>query len=248
MLKLFKSESLKYKRTFTKGLMLGAPFFFVLYAFLSLQQLTSENNYFIYTVFNWWPLIFVPLGISLVCILYTKKEKKTGQYRLLRCYDIDLKRVWYSKVVAIAYFMLISNIILLSILLAIKIIIPSSISSIVPVIVAVIIIWITSLVLIPINLWMADRLGIVGTFTISFIGSIAGVIVATESIWFTVPWSWGLRLMCPIIGVHPNGVPLEASDILCNAAVIPVGILISIISFAIFTILTGILYAKREVA
>ena len=82
---------------------------------------------------------------------------------------------------------------------------------------------------------------------IGVIGFIVGVLAAGESYWVYVPWSWPTRLMCPIIGVHPNGTLLDASDPLRDFSVIPIGIVLAIIAFIIFTILTSIWFSKREV-
>lgn len=78
MLNMIQSERLKYKRTFAKKLVYIAPFFFVLYAIITMPTINSEYNYFEYTVFNWWPLIFAPLGTSLIASLSAMREKSRG--------------------------------------------------------------------------------------------------------------------------------------------------------------------------
>lgn len=75
MLNMIQSERLKYKRTFAKKLVYIAPFFFVLYAIITMPTIHSKYNYFEYTVFNWWPLIFLPLGTALIASLAAMREK-----------------------------------------------------------------------------------------------------------------------------------------------------------------------------
>ncbi len=66
------------------------------------------------------------------------------------------------------------------------------------------------LALIPIQLWAATWKGVFLSIGLAFAGMMAGVLAAPSDFWYAVPWSWATRLMCPIIGVHPNGTFLGA--------------------------------------
>ena len=52
--------------------------------------------------------------------------------------------------------------------------------------------------------------------------------------------------MCPLIGVHPNGITLNQGDPLLNGDVIGIGIILSVISFSILLFITGKLFKKKE--
>lgn len=71
--------------------------------------------------------------------------------------------------------------------------------------------------------------------------------MASESYWMYIPWSWGMRLMCPIVGVHPNGVPLEKGSPLLDPSVIPMGIAISIVIFLLLSFATAFWFSRKEV-
>ncbi len=60
------------------------------------------------------------------------------------------------------------------------------------------------------------------------------------------PYSWATRLMCPLIGVHPNGIVLNQGDPLLNGDVIGIGIILSMVSFSILLFITGKLFEKKE--
>lgn len=107
--------------------------------------------------------------------------------------------------------------------------------------------WLVSLVLIPIQLWAAAWKGILFSMGVAFAGMIAGVMAAPQSYWFLVPWSWATRLMCPIIGVHPNGTELKSGNPLLNSSVIPVGIAVSVILLIIITAISGVWFRRREI-
>ncbi|MFO7161133.1 MAG: lantibiotic immunity ABC transporter MutE/EpiE family permease subunit, partial [[Clostridium] cellulosi] len=107
--------------------------------------------------------------------------------------------------------------------------------------------WIVSLAIIPLQLWIATWKGTFASIAMGFLGLIAGVIAAPKSYWIYVPWSWPIRLMCPIIGVHPNGTLLESTSPLLDASVIPQGIIISIVSLIILAFITAVWFNKKEV-
>jgi ABC-2 type transport system permease protein len=62
-----------------------------------------------------------------------------------------------------------------------------------------------------------------------------------------IPWSWGMRLMSPIVGVHPNGVPLKEGNPLLDPSVIPTGILASIVIFVLLSLVTAFWFSRKEV-
>ena len=107
--------------------------------------------------------------------------------------------------------------------------------------------WITSLVLISIQLWAATYGNIFMSMGIGFAGMLLGVFLAPTNYWIAFPWSWATRLMCPIIGVHPNNTLLVAGDSLFNASVIPMGITVSLLTFFIFSLITALWFERKEV-
>lgn len=62
--------------------------------------------------------------------------------------------------------------------------------------------------------------------------------VGIKPFWWLNPWSWPIRVMCPTIGIHPNGVPLENGDPLTSWAVVPPAVVLSVLLFAILARLT----------
>ena len=112
--------------------------------------------------------------------------------------------VCVKQIIVIAYYTLLSTIELILLLIILKLFLPNSISSATVVILASLTIWITSLAYIPIGLFFAERFGTVISVIVSVIGIVLGVVMAPESYWMYIPWSWGMRLMSPIVGVHPK--------------------------------------------
>lgn len=251
MMKIIRSELLKYRRTFTRKLMVLAPLFFGLYALP--QKLLMPPDFLrpwqllIDMIYNWWPVLFIPLGIALFAALMASQEKKAGNYRSLRAHHISPSRLWVGKITVMAVHSLLTTVILMTVIVISGFITAGGAIPWLKILAGGFIIWLVSLSLIPIQLWAASWKGTFFSMAVGFIGLIAGVAAAAKSYWIYVPWSWATRLMCPIIGVHPNGTLLGASDPLRDASVIPIGIPLSMIVFVIGTILTAIWFEKREV-
>lgn len=251
MFSIIQSEHLKYKRTFSKKLIVIAPLFFCFYAVIVQIFLPSGVKplwgTYLQLVFNWWPFIFIPLGIALLGSLSESREQKSGGYRSLRVHNINPIYLWFAKILVLAYYMLLSSIILIVVILLTGGISATGSIPIITILKAASIIWFVSLSLIPIHLFVSAWKGTIVSLGLSIVGMIAGVIAASGPDWFLLPWSWPLRLMCPVVGVHPNGVTLAPSDHLLDPSVIPIGIFVSLTVFLILTMLTARWDKKREV-
>lgn len=84
------------------------------------------------------------------------------------------------------------------------------------------VIWITSVGLIPVYLFRS--MAWYDWFNWKCFNGTCGRRWASSptSTWILMPWSWPLRLMCPIVKVHPNGVALQNGDLLMNTSVISI--------------------------
>lgn len=252
----FKAEILKYKRTFIKKLIISIPVFFAVYALV--VQATMMNNPLSQTqswswesllslVFNWWSFLFLPIGFALFATLVAIQEKKAGNYRSLRVHDKSIIKIWFYKELGMAFYSLISHLVLIVVIITVGVISGNGKIPFGEIVVASFVCWLTSLTLIPIQLWAATWKGMPFSMGIGFVGMIIGVLIAPKPCWVIVPWSWAMRLMCPLIGVHPNGAFLTKEDLLMDISVIPVGIFVSLVFFITITVLTAKWFERREI-
>lgn len=241
MINILQSEYLKYKRTFFKKLIIIAPIFFTIFT------LMCNQKYFIPMIFNLWPLIFMCIGTALLCCLSNKLEKKSGNYKGLLSHNINPAKIWISKILVMGFYMFISSIGFIIIVSIVEFLMLNQSITFLKICEGSLVIWITSLSLIPIYLFLSTAFGMAVSIGASIIGVSLGVVMAVKESWIYVPWSVPIRLMCPIIGVHPNGVPLKAGSSLLNSSVISKGIIVSITVFVILLIVTCIWFSKREV-
>lgn len=78
-------------------------------------------------------------------------------------------------------------------------------------------------------MFIVERFGIFATILVTSTGIVVEVLMTTGEAWYLCPWSISMRLMCPILKIHPNGCLLEVGDLLLNSSVILVGIVVAII-------------------
>ncbi|MCD3351855.1 lantibiotic immunity ABC transporter MutE/EpiE family permease subunit [Clostridium botulinum D/C] len=239
MINMLRSEHLKYKRTFSRKL------FFIVPMYVLLNLITMTMYFFINTL-NFWSCFIIPSMISLICALSALREKRAGNYRTLKSKDINLKKMWISKILIITYYEFLTSIVFLIIMLLVKLIYKTSLIHPKELLIATFVIFITTLILIPICLFLAEIFGTFAPILMTLIGVMVGVIFATKSIWYLCPFSIAPRLMCPIIKVHPSGIPLEIGSPLLDPSVISKGFIISIALFIILSIITSFWFSKRR--
>lgn len=253
-----QSELLKYKRTFMGKLIIFAPVFFAVYGvviqiYMQNDQAVAAGNTsmsweaLLALVFNWWSFLFLPLGAALFATLVAAQEKKAGNYRALRTRNISPIEIWVNKIAGMAVYSLISTFVLVIVTLITGCLTVKGFLPLTQIIEAALVCWISMLALFPIQLWAATRGGVFLSMGMGFIGMVVGVVVAPFPFWFIIPWSWATRMMCPIVGIHPNGLILDAGNPLLNFSVVPVGILLSLIAATLLTLLTAAWFKHREV-
>lgn len=248
-----RSELLKYRRTFTKKLVILLPLFFVLQAMPGIWLMPKDvvrGWEHVYTmVFNIWTVVFLPLGIALFAYLIDLQEKKAGNYRSLRAHAYSPGRLWINKVTVMALFTFIATLILFAATICSGLITITDGKWEIPwrmILSADFLAWLSCLTLIPIQLWAATRRGMFASMGVGFVGLTAGMFVVKKSCWFLVPWSWGTRMMCPVLQLGPNGVMLDAGDPLLDPSVLPVGITLSLVGFFVVTGVTALWFQRRE--
>jgi lantibiotic protection ABC transporter MutE/EpiE family permease subunit len=107
---------------------------------------------------------------------------------------------------------------------------------------------IVSLWQIPFCLFLAKKFGLMTTILLNLGGgTVLNILTVSKSVWWICPYSWAARLMCPVLGILPNGTLAPYGDALLNSGVIPIGIALSIALFAVLLAVTANWFSKQEV-
>lgn len=247
---VLSSEMLKYKRTLTGKLIVWIPLFFTVFAMAVRMLLPGyfQNWKGILTlVFNWWPVLFLPMGYGLFAGLVALQEKKSGNYFRLKAQAVPGAVLWIGKIAAMAVISFLSTLILIFSVLMCGLLSGSGAAPIGKIWEASFLCWLVSLTLIPIQLWAAVWKGILFSIGVGFAGMLIGVLAAQETGWIVVPWSWATRLMCPVVGVHPNGTLLPAGSPFLDEKILLPGVLMSLSVFLVLGAGTALWFQRRDV-
>ena len=203
----FLAERLKYRRTVFVYLLVFMP---VLLVFLA-ASLTG--SFFVVDSYNWWYMGLYPGLIGIVCGMIGGKDKKKKNVTIgsLPC---SMERIWDAKVLvgAAASGMAMLCTILLTLiaetvmeyLLHVTFIYQPPIKA---QLLAGVLIWLTSLWQVPFCLFLSQKTGLFWMLLLHM-GSDA-VVSAIFSLkpWFAFfPGAITSRLMCPVLGILPNGL------------------------------------------
>lgn len=234
-----KAENLKFKRTFSRKMIIIVPLLNIGLSFL------LNTQYFVPGTFNWWSIIFMPVMLALLCSLSHQKEKKASNYNSTYSLPIDLGKLWFSKIMVIMTYSLLSQLAFLVFMYGMGFVIPNFTFISLSTISASLLLWVTSLWQIPLCLMVAKKFGGTAAVMLNLFGTLVlGIMPASSSFWWVSPWSWPIRMMCPTIGIHPNGTYLEINNPLLSWWVIPPAVIIAILLFMILSFLTSHLFAS----
>jgi len=244
----FKAEALKIKHTFASKLAIMSPIFAMLISIFFAPM------YFQLDCYNWLYAMILPGMLSLGCTLVANKDLKMKNRAVLSL-PVDLKKVWISKVLVCSTILAVACIILFLGSSLIEAVLGLNKMGRIPFLNALIgceVLVVTFLWQIPLCLFLGNKIGMFPTILINIVAyMIFGVLCAPKSVLWLIPYAIPARLMVPIIGVLPNGLPAVQGaptftpQVLSNSVILP-GILITIALFIILTIVTAKWYEGQE--
>lgn len=240
MINMIKSEHLKQKHSFQKILIWLAPTITLLLAFILMG-----GNYVQLGGYNWWYMLILPGSTALIASSIINNDSKK-KFHCLFSVVINKDKIWYSKIMLCTIYLAISCLIfflggsiwgyLFKDTMSIK---NSFFASVV--------LFVTYSWQIPLFMYISMKFNTGITIIISLICNFfIGAICAVTSIWW-IPFAIPARLMCYIIGVKPNGLPVEDGTYIFNIKIILIALAITIILYMIISYLSAIWFKKQEV-
>lgn len=242
MFRLVKAEHLKLQHTFGRILTVIAP---VITLLLALFLTGGVHNAFPAGAWNWWYIMLLPGMLAVFCYLSIKKDKKIKYYNILLLH-ISPEKCWIGKIIYCAFLLLFSNSIIFLGTLVGGSVLGTTISPFGG-FSGAILLSISYMWAIPVYLFLSARFGMFASIFTSMVLSVSGVVaLADTSLWWIFPFSIPIRLMCPTLGLLPNGLPIPTGSNLNNPNVILPGILLSLLWFFTLTFLTSIWFKRTE--
>ncbi|WP_423252907.1 lantibiotic immunity ABC transporter MutE/EpiE family permease subunit [Melissococcus plutonius] len=239
------AEYIKGKRSFSHFFFMLFPLFVVLICLPFSQFMYFDINLFVPLIYNWWPLLFLPIGLAVLCYQSIQRENESHTQNYY--YLLNQRTFWQTKIIILSGYSLIANslIALLTILLE-YVMYDASNVIIVNVLSTSLVLWITTLFIIPLSILLAQLLIPIFSIIVNLFGIILATFTTTGTYWYIVPWSWSLRLITPIIKTNPNGTLLQENDPLNTPSIIYPGLVLAIVIFIILFISVPLILSRTK--
>ncbi|MFC9437661.1 ABC transporter permease [Nocardia sp. NPDC057030] len=187
--------------------------------------------------------VLIPMTAALLAALSVRADQDA--WRLLFSYAVPRTRYLLGKYFALAALSAVSTT-LLAVLLcggaALSGRLGTSFSTIVG---ACFLPWLAGLGCAAVALVVSMRWGLGPTIAVGVIGMMSGMLIADKSWWMAVPFAWPMRVILPLAGIGPNGVPLPADSPVRDHGVILPAIALSI-GLAVVVLALGSFHIKRK--
>ncbi len=240
MMRIVASEFLKYKRTFTRKLILIAPLTVaVMVFFIGLGDFYQNGCY------NIWYMFFLPAFLVLACSGIVMKDQKKLHNRAVLALPVKPEKIMLGKTLIGVLFGFIAC------MLFPLIILPGVFKDAhwIPILLSFwssLLLFLTTAWLVPFSFFLIEHLGTPVTVLLQVgLYSVCAVFLTETNFWW-VPYAIPARLMCAVIQVRPNGLSVPAGDALLSTTVILPGIFITLALFAFMTMITVQSYRNME--
>ncbi|WP_249897195.1 lantibiotic immunity ABC transporter MutE/EpiE family permease subunit [Paenibacillus sp. PK3_47] len=195
--------------------------------------------------YNWWYTMLLPGALTLACSLAVQKDARM-KYRGILALPVDLRMIWAGKTAACAGWLLcILSVFFLGItaggmLFGGTIPLQNSMAG-------SLLIFITFLWQIPLCLFLASRFGLFAAVLLNMFGNVLGVVTFDiGGLWDFMPYTLTFRLMCPVLFILPNGLPVPADSPLRDTGNILADVLVSLAWFGLLFFLTAHKFRRQE--
>lgn len=235
------AEHLKFRRTFVKFLPAAAPVLTLLFALILTGGI---ENAVPSGAWNWWYTAMLPGMLSLICCLQIKKDKKIKYFHLFSL-SAPATKVFCGKLLYCICCLLFSNLLMFFGTWLLGSLSGTTIS---PVngFLGALLLTVSFAWEIPLLFLLSDRFGMFFcVFFGIFLSGLGIVFFAPSRFWWLFPAAFPGRLMCPLLHIQPNGLPVPEGSLLSDPSVCLWGILLSFVWF-VFTALTAGIYLKRK--
>lgn len=195
--------------------------------------------------YNWWYTMLLPGALSLVCSLALQKDAKL-KYRGLLALPFTPGTLWAGKIIACAYWLLAALLVFLTGVSAGGLLFGQTIT-LLSSLAGSALIFLTFLWQIPLCLFLAARFGLFAAVLLNMAGTTLGVVQFDRGgLWDYIPYAITAKLMCPVLSILPNGLPVPADSPLRSTDMILPGTLVSLGWFAILFLLTTVWFRRQE--
>ncbi|MBU3803555.1 MAG: lantibiotic immunity ABC transporter MutE/EpiE family permease subunit [Candidatus Cellulosilyticum pullistercoris] len=242
MLNYVKAEILKQKGSFNHKIIWLVPT-----VIIALAIVLMGSSYTFSGAYNWWYILFLPFTFTYIAATFVTKDQKKNYHGLMAIAK-DKKRIWYAKVIVATLYLLVVNMIFFMMMIIGSKVLGLYIMPTRKGFTGSLLLFMTFAWQMPLFMYVGQKVGVFLSILISVVcNMIIACICALESYWW-IPFAIPARLMCPAIGVLPNGLLVEeAGKRFASRDVILPGVIITVILYVLISWLTAQGFSRKEV-
>lgn len=245
MINYILAENLKHKHSFLKKLVVLMPISLILLSLFLMPSYFTTNSY------NWWYVIIMPATFALIPAMMHRKESRKLNYRAVFPLNINLKKLWVSKIITAFIYMSIAAIIHMLGVYIFQFLIGGQLTpnyGFSTLLFASSLLIIANIWQIPLCFFLAKKFGFIASITINAVlGLSLGILISDSAFWIYCPYSWGIRLMVSVLHILPSGILIEASNSMVSNTSLLIPCILSICLFILLTMISAKWFSKQEV-
>jgi ABC-2 type transport system permease protein len=187
--------------------------------------------------------VLVPMTAGLAAALSVRADQDA--WRLLLSYGVPRWRYFVGKVAMLGVLGLLSSTVLLVMLslgAAISGTFPEAMGTVAA---AVYLPWLVGLSMTALAVLVVMVWGMGPGVGVGVAGLLCGALVSDKSFWYAVPFSWPMRVVLPLAGIGPNGVPLPDGSPVTEMSAIPLAVALSAV-LTVLLLVAGSLHMSRK--
>lgn len=243
------AEWLKHRRTFTRQLVLLAPLGLTLLPLVLALLHDSLRTWemVLATTYNWWTVLAVPIGGALLAALSAWQDERWGGWRAMRVRPTAPAALFGAKFAVLAIHTLLASLLLMLLTFGQGLVLASGPVPWVKLVTGALLPWVAALPVLALQLWVASITNFAVSTLLGVVGFVVGVATAKDPTWVYVPWAWAVRITVPVLGVHPNGIPLSSGDPLLDLGVVSMAVGLALAATVVVGALGALWITRREV-
>ncbi len=248
MINMIKAEIIKEKRTANRKLQLIVLIIFVVFNILMVSLMGESpagKSYIMATAFNWYPITILPVVLSLLVVNIVSKEKDQ-HLGYQRSINLSAEKVLLVKNLLVIFELFMILILSSIAIYAVGVIFFQDKITIQMLSMATFCLFMGSL---PIVAWsflltrfFSKRLILI---LMNFLLTLFSAYVAVTPNWKFYPWAYNLRILSPVIAVHPNSTFLSDTSPLMNINTCYLGLGLSLLVYVVIT-LVGLFVERKS--
>ncbi|MGW0186568.1 ABC transporter permease [Streptomyces sp. NPDC003362] len=187
--------------------------------------------------------VLVPMTAGLAAALSVRADQDA--WRLLFSYGVPRGRYFMGKVAALGVLGFVSATVLLVMLSFGAMLSGRFPAALGTVAAAVYLPWLVGLSMTALATLVAMVWGMGPSIGVGVAGLLCGALVSDKAFWYLVPFAWPMRVVLPLAGIGPNGVPLPEDSPVTDPGAIPVALLLAA-GLTVVLLLVGRLHMIRK--